>query len=345
MTEVDRESKPALVRTLNKDAVRPLPVWLMRQAGRYLPEYKALRAKAGSFWSLCMNPELAAEVTLQPIERFDFDAAIVFSDILTVPSALGQEVRIEDGAGPRLAVYPVKGVDAAIVNRGALSPVYETLKAVRVKLPAVKALIGFAGAPWTLATYMLGENGTPGERLARARAHAGLDRLLDTLVATVSAHLTAQIEAGADVVQIFDSWAAGLSDEEFARLVIAPTRATVSFIHNRAPYAHIIGFPRGVTPAQYMAYATETGVDGVSIDTATSLGWAIDALSNVTCQGNLDPDVLVAGGPVMESAIDNIVGASAGRPFIFNLGHGVLPETPAANVARLVKRVRELSAP
>jgi uroporphyrinogen decarboxylase len=338
--------RPKLLAVLEGDKARPLPVWLMRQAGRYLPEYRALRTKAGSFWTLCMNPELSAEVTLQPIERFDFDAAIVFSDILTIPAALGQIVRIEEGVGPRLAMYP-GNTKLGAPDMAALGPVYETLGIVRTKLAADKALIGFAGAPWTLATYMLGENGAPGERLARARAQArsGLPALLEVLTSTVTAHLAEQVRAGADVVQIFDSWAGGLNDQEFANWVIAPTKAIVSGLAGAAPKVKIIGFPRGVTTAQYATYVRETGVHGVSIDTPTSLSWALNELPNVTCQGNLDPDVLVAGGPVLDRAIESIVAASADRPFIFNLGHGVLPETPSAHVQHLVTKVRELSAP
>jgi uroporphyrinogen decarboxylase len=315
----------------------------MRQAGRYLPEYRELRAKAGSFWALCMNPELSAEVTLQPIGRFDFDAAIVFSDILTIPASFGQEVRVEEGTGPRLAAYPGIGKRQPEV----LAPVYETLARVREALAAEKALIGFAGAPWTLATYMLGENGTPGERLSRTRAGAKhvLPDLMIALTDAVTQHLVEQVRAGADVVQLFDSWAGGLSDDEFARWVVAPAKAIVAGLRQAEPDARIIGFPRGVSAAQYATYVRGTAVDGISIDTATSIHWAADELDTVTCQGNLDPDVLVAGGPVLDAAIAAIVAASADRPFIFNLGHGVLPPTPPENVAHLVKRVRDLSAP
>jgi uroporphyrinogen decarboxylase len=321
-------------------------MWLMRQAGRYLPEYRALRAKAGSFWTLCMNPELSAEVTLQPIERFDFDAAIVFSDILTIPASLGQEVRIEDGAGPRLGMY--RGcAKLGQPDEAVLKPVYEALGLVRQWLVPEKALIGFAGAPWTLATYMLGENGSPGERLARTRARAKdeLPGLIERLAKAVTAHLTRQIRAGADVVQLFDSWAGGLTDQEFSDWVISPTKTIVGGLLEAEPNAKIIGFPRGVTPAQYTSYVGSTGIHGVSIDTPTSLSWALSELTDVTCQGNLDPDVLVAGGPVLDGAIEGIVATADARPFIFNLGHGVLPETPPAHVKHLVTRVRALSTP
>jgi uroporphyrinogen decarboxylase len=339
-------SHSKLVAALEGDKSTPLPVWLMRQAGRYLPEYRAVRTKAGSFWALCMNPELSAEVTLQPIERFDFDAAIVFSDILTIPASMGQAVRVEEGTGPRLAMFP-GSAKLGLPDRAALRPVYETLGIVRAKLPCEKALIGFAGAPWTLATYMLGENGSPGERLARARVQAKneLPALLEVLTSIVTAHLAEQVRAGADVVQIFDSWAGGLSDEEFATWVIAPTKAIVSGLSKAAPKAKVIGFPRGVKPAQCAAYVRETGVNGVSVDTATSISWAVSELANVTCQGNLDPDVLVAGGPVLDRAVESIVAAAAGHPFIFNLGHGILPETPPPHVQHLVAKVRGLSAP
>jgi uroporphyrinogen decarboxylase len=209
-----------------------------------------------------------------------------------------------------------------------------------------KAVIGFAGAPWTLATYMLGENGSPGERLARTRSQASADLpgLLETLTQVVADHLAGQITAGADVVQVFDSWAGGLNDGEFADWVIAPTRSIVRSLREARKDAKIIGFPRGATQAQYIAYAGSAGVDGVSIDTAISLSWAVTAMEGVTCQGNLDPDVLVAGGPVLDRAIEAIVGASSGRPFVFNLGHGVLPGTPPAHVEHMVRRVRELSS-
>jgi uroporphyrinogen decarboxylase len=334
----------SLIAALEGKTVRPLPIWLMRQAGRYLPEYRALRAKAGSFWALCNNPELAAEVTLQPIHRFDFDAAIVFSDILTVPASFGQAVTMEEGVGPRLAPFDTELLRGAI-HRDALQPVYETLALVRGRLETDKALIGFAGAPWTLATYMLGENGTPDERERRAGASPHLTGLLDVLIDRVSAHLIAQLKAGANVVQLFDSWAAGLTDEEFHARVLDPTRRIVAAVRDDMPGARIIGFPRACSQKQYAAYAGETGVNGVGIDTHTSIQWAVEAMHGTTCQGNLDPELLISGGRALDAAIESIVVAAGTRPFIFNLGHGVLPQTPTAHVEHLVKRVRALSSP
>jgi uroporphyrinogen decarboxylase len=336
-----------IISALTGKPVWPLPIWLMRQAGRYLPEYRVLRAKAGSFWTMCMTPELAAEVTFQPIKRFDFDAAIIFSDILTIPAALGQQVRIEDGVGPVLMPFP--GTAKLVRDETALLPVYDALRIVRAGLAPAKALIGFAGAPWTLVSYMLGENGSPEERRNNVRAvsrKAEFHTLMNILTETVTDHLVAQANAGANIVQIFDSWAGGLRDEEFNDFVVAPTKMVVSGIRRRAPAAKVIGFPRAASHKQYMAYMRETDVDGLSIDTGTSIEWAARELGGaVTVQGNLDPEFLVVGGAALDAAAAKIVQASRGIPFIFNLGHGVLPQTPLAHVERLVKRVRKLSAP
>ena len=341
--KIDSLSKDALSRVLNEEPVWPPPVWLMRQAGRYLPEYRALRAKAGSFWALCNSPQLAAEVTLQPVRRFDLDAAIVFSDILTVPAALGQQVRMEEGVGPQLADFP--GVDRlerdAAKQAALLRPVYETLSQVRSELTREKALIGFAGAPWTLATYMLGNNGSPEERVARARAGESLVDLLDVLAETTAHHLAAQLNAGADVVQVFDSWAGGLNDKEFADWIVTPTKSLIDRLRQDVPSARVIGFPRGAMNAQYQSYAKNTGVDAVSIHTDASMAWAADALGKtVAVQGNLDPLILVQGGDALNRAVDDILEAAHGAPFIFNLGHGVVPETPPEHVEALVRRVR-----
>jgi uroporphyrinogen decarboxylase len=321
----------------------------MRQAGRYLPEYQATRKKAGSFWTMCMTPELATKVTLQPIQRFDFDAAILFSDILVVPHALGQGVRFEDGHGPVLDAFG--GVDRLAVDEtvwgNKLAPVYTAMHETRAQLAGNKALIGFAGAPWTLAAYMLEGKGSPDQRAAKLNAYrdrTGFARLLDILADVVAWHLIRQLEAGADVVQIFDSWAGGLPEQEFTDWVVAPNTRVVAAVRKAIPNAKIIGFPRAATQAGYETYAAQTGVDAVSIDTAASMGWAAKALGGrVALQGNLDPIALIVGGDALNRAVDRILDATREVPFIFNLGHGILPETPLEHVAQLVARVRGAS--
>ena len=339
-------AKSGLLGVLEKAPIWPPPIWLMRQAGRYLPEYRALRAKAGSFWTMCMDPVMASEITLQPIRRFGFDAAIIFSDILTVPFALGRDVLFEENIGPSLA--PVDGVEGLerdpAVWHSKLMPAYETLRTVRAGLDVDTALLGFAGAPWTLATYMAAGRGGDEQRAAKLwgyRDPAGFTALLDLLEDCVAAHLLAQLEAGADAVQIFDSWAGGLPDDAFARWVVAPTRRIVDKVRTAKPDAKIIGFPRAATLQGYERYAAETGVDAISLDTAAPMGWAAQRLSGkVAVQGNLDPIALLAGGAALAGSVDRIVDAMRGRPFIFNLGHGVLPETPLEHVAELIARVR-----
>jgi uroporphyrinogen decarboxylase len=339
-------SVPALVSVLEQNAGWPPPIWLMRQAGRYLPEYQAVRKTAGSFWNMCMTPELAVEVTLQPIRRFDFDAAILFSDILVVPHALGQPVRFEDGIGPILGEFSGIGPlcsDPEIWQQK-LAAVYAAMAETRNKLTPGKALIGFAGAPWTLAAYMLQGRGSADQRAAKLAAYGdpvGFSKLLDLLVDIVAFHLLRQLESGADTVQIFDSWAGGLPDKEFGDWVIAPTTAIVARVRAHSHNARIIGFPRAATQSQYQHYADATDVDCVGIDTATSLSWAVQAFGNkVALQGNLDPIVLIAGGDALDRSVETILASGRATPFIFNLGHGILPETPLSNVMRLVDRVR-----
>ncbi len=293
-----------------------------------------------------MTPEYAAAITLQPITRFGFDAAIVFSDILVVPHALNQKVWFEDGVGPRLDSFP--GVDLLDLNRGhwqeRLVPVYEALDQVRDKLAADKALIGFAGGVWTLIGYMLEGRGTPSGAPARMMAASDpqtFDKLVKLLCEVVAWHLSQQLKAGADVVQIFDSHAGVLSEDEFDKWVIAPTKQIVETLRQEHPQAHIIGFPRGASPTSYERYAKEVGTNALSLDTFVSLPWAVPALSgHLALQGNLDPNVLVAGGAELDTAVDTILAAARGTPFIFNLGHGVLPQTPVVHVERLVARVR-----
>jgi len=335
-----------LIRVLNREPVWPPPIWLMRQAGRYLPEYRDLRAKAGSFWAMCNVPEVATEITLQPIRRFGLDAAIIFSDILTIPAALGCAVTIEEGEGPRL--NPIRSADGFDRDEAhwaaALAPAYETLKRVRQGLGAQTCLIGFAGAPWTLATYLAAGRGGDEQRAAKLwgyRAPESFAALLDVLGECVAFHLIGQLDAGADAVQIFDSWASGLPTTAFTRWVVAPTKKIVARIRTVHPKAKIIGFPRAATLAGYQLYVRETDVDAVSLDTSAPLAWAKDVLSpRVALQGNLDPIALVAGGRALDESVDEILGVLKGTPFIFNLGHGILPDTPIAHVEQLVARVR-----
>jgi uroporphyrinogen decarboxylase len=318
----------------------------MRQAGRYLPEYKGARAKAGSFWQLCMNPVAAAEVTLQPVRRFDFDAAIIFSDILLVPYAMGKKVTFEEGAGPRVEPThsPTELGTEAKVWLQKFAPVYETIGRVAPELPKEKDLIGFAGGPWTLASYMAqGENSADqaAAKLWAYRDEKGFRELLEMIAACVSAHLVAQIEAGATVVQLFDSWAGGLSEALFRECVLAPSRKVIEQVRKKAPGAKIIGFPRGATQQGYLEYLEATHVDAVSIDTALPVSWAVENLgSKAALQGNLDPLALVAGGAALKSAVDRLLDGTRGRRHIVNLGHGVLPDTPVENVGELVRLVR-----
>ncbi len=340
------EPKARFLSVFDKKAVNPAPVWLMRQAGRYLPEYQATRKKAGSFWTMCMTPDLAEEVTLQPIRRFDLDAAILFSDILVIPHALGQGVRFEDGIGP--VVDPLPPLAELDLNEDhwaeKLDPVYEALARVRGALACDKAMIGFAGAPWTLAAYMIEGHGTKDQASARLFAYRNpvlFSSLLDILSHAVAQHLIAQLKAGADVVQIFDSWAGGLPERSFAEWVIAPTRHVVTEVRAAFPKARIIGFPRQATQVGLERYVAQTGVDGVSIDTGTSMEWAASALGKAAIlQGNLDPMALVTGGAVLDRAVDDILHATVNTPFIFNLGHGVVPQTPPEHVAHVVSRIR-----
>lgn len=328
-----------------KRAVSPPPLWMMRQAGRYLPEYRQTRSKAGSFLGLCANPELASEVTLQPIRRFDFDAAIIFSDILTVPIALGHVVTFDEG--PKLAALdPVRAAVEALERdpahwRQSLAPIYEALALTRSGLAAGKALIGFAGAPWTLAVYMAG-GGNDEQKAARLWAYRDPDSfsaLIALLVDCVSQHLIWQLQSGADAVQIFDSWASGMPATMFEAYVTKPAKAIVEKVRAAVPNAPIIGFPRGGGLSGLKSYAALTGVDGLSLDTGADIGWAAQ---NIDCvlQGNLDPLTLIAGGKALEEGVTSIRAAMAGKPFIFNLGHGILPPTPIEHVDELVKLVR-----
>jgi uroporphyrinogen decarboxylase len=336
----------SFLKVLDGAAQSPPPVWLMRQAGRYLPEYRALREKAGDFLNLIFTPEHAVEVTLQPLRRFGFDAAILFSDILVIPHALGQSVRFAAGEGPRLE--PLAGAQgvarlAGEVDQKVLAPIYETVRQVKAKLDGGTALLGFCGAPWTVASYMIAGQGTPDQAPARLFAYresAAFAALMDILVDASAAYLVRQLQAGADAVQIFDTWSGVLPPEEFARWCIEPTRRIMAKVREEVPDAKVIGFPRGAGTL-LGRYVDELAVDAVGID------WTVDrdfvrerVQSRVPVQGNLDPLVLVAGGAALERAIDAVLEAFGAQPFIFNLGHGIVPETPIAHVEAMLKRVR-----
>ncbi len=334
------------LRALSGETLPTPPIWLMRQAGRYLPEYRAVRAKAGSFLDLCYSPELAAEVTLQPIRRFGFDAAILFSDILVVPQALGQKLWFVEGEGPRLA--PVAdAARLAEIDRAAdpevLAPVLETVRRVKVALPRETGFIGFCGAPWTVATYMVAGRGTPDQGPAKALFQADpalFQAIVDRIVAASIDYLAAQLAGGVDAVQIFDSWAGSLGAEDFERWCIVPTRKIVEGVRARHPQARIIGFPRGAGRL-IPDYVRQTGVDAAGLETEIDRAFARDAIQSlVPVQGHLDPLTLRAGGPELEREVAAIRDAFGARPFIFNLGHGILPDTPIAHVERLLAAVR-----
>ena len=318
----------------------------MRQAGRYLPEYRAVREKAGDFLRLCFTPELAAEVTMQPIRRFGFDAAILFSDILVVPHALGQPVRYTVGEGPQLdAIADRAGLDRlkAELDQEALGPIYETIRKVKASLDPRTALLGFCGAPWTVASYMIAGHGTPDQAPARQFAYRDADgfaALVDKLVDASASYLIRQLQAGVDAVQIFDTWAGVLPAEEFRRWCIEPTQRIVAKVRAEVSGAKIIGFPRGVGTA-LLRYVEEVPVDAIGLDWTVDLLFARNQIQwRMPVQGNLDPLVLVCGGVALDRAVDAVLEAFSERPFIFNLGHGILPETPIAHVEQMLARVR-----
>ncbi|WP_315741737.1 uroporphyrinogen decarboxylase [Bradyrhizobium sp. SZCCHNR1075] len=322
------------------------PIWMMRQAGRYLPEYREVRAKAGAFLDLCFSPELAAEVTLQPIRRFGLDAAIIFSDILVIPHALGRSVRFEVGEGPRLDPLDTPEKIATLATEAdfsKLEPVFEALRRVRGQLAPETALIGFCGAPWTVATYMVAGQGTPDQAPARLLAYRhpeAFSRIIDVLVEASIAYLLKQLEAGAEALQIFDTWAGVLSPRQFARWSIEPTRRIVEGVRKARPHAKIIGFPRGAG-ALLPDYVATTGVDAVSIDWTAEPNLIRDRVqSKVAVQGNLDPLALITGGAALDQAVDDVLANYAQGRHIFNLGHGILPETPIAHVEQMLARVR-----
>jgi uroporphyrinogen decarboxylase len=330
---------------LDGDRLVPPPIWLMRQAGRYLPEYREVRARKGSFLALCFDPEAAATVTLQPVERFDLDAAILFSDILVVPHALGRTVTFAEGEGPRLQPIDPAAIEALDLDNvaAAVTPVLETVRRVRQRLGGSKTLIGFCGAPWTVATYMIAGRGTPDQAPARRfllEHPAAFARLIEILTAASMQYLVAQIRAGADVVQVFDTWAGALGEADFQAWCVKPMAAIVRGVKAAAPEARIVGFPKGAG-LKLPRYVAETGVDALSLDWTVPLAVARESLQpKVAVQGNLDPMILAVGGPRLDQEIDAILAGLGGGRFVFNLGHGIMPETPVAHVEGLVARVK-----
>jgi len=336
-----------LMRALAGETQAVPPVWMMRQAGRYLPEYKATRAQAGDFLSLCYNPDLAAEVTLQPIRRYGFDAAILFADILLVPQALGADLWFVTGEGPRLSTVtsaadfaPLKPAEAV---HDTLSPIYETIRILRRELPAETALIGFAGAPWTVATYMIAGRGTPDQGPAHALRQADpatFDALIDRLTEATISYLSAQIDAGAEVVKIFDSWAGSLKGEDFTRYALQPARRIIAALKAAHPDIPVIAFPREAGD-NYIGFARATGADCVALDNSVSADWAARHVQKDGCvQGNLAPSHMVTGGQALIDETRRIVRAFSGGPHIFNLGHGITPDADPENVHRMLEAIR-----
>ena len=340
------QDQKAFLRALAGETLSPPPFWLMRQAGRYLPEYRQVRAGCNGFLDLCYTPEKATEVTLQPLRRYNFDAAILFSDILVIPDALGQPVAFKEGEGPKL--NPIRdAAGLAILSKDKLqshlAPVFETVSRLSKAIPETTALIGFAGSPWTVATYMVEGAGSKEfvetKKLAYGQPSV-FKALIDLLVDATGDYLISQIDHGAEVIQLFDSWAGVLPEEEFSKWVIEPTAKLVARIKDERPGIPVIGFPRGAG-ALLLPFVERTGVDAVSLDTGVPLDWAAKHIQpKVTVQGNLDPVMLIAGGEAMDHAIDHVLKTLGKGPFIFNLGHGILPSTPPENVARLADRVK-----
>lgn len=336
------------LQALNGESLDPPPFWLMRQAGRYLPEYMQTRAKSKNFLNFCYSPDLAVEVTLQPLRRYAMDAAILFCDILVVPDALGQKVEFKTGEGPVLEpITDEDGLEALDLDLSGfhehLKPVYETLRRLSLEIPQDTALIGFAGAPWTVATYVVEGRGSKIYETVRTLALKNPDffqRLIDLLVEATSSYLIEQVHNGAEAVQLFDSWAGVLSESEFHRWVIEPNRAIIERVRSVHPNVPIIGFPRGAGPL-YVDFVKQTGVTAISIDQSVPLEWARDNLQPLACvQGNLDNLALVAGGEVLETQARRILDVLGKGPFVFNLGHGIVPTTPPENVARLAAIIR-----
>jgi len=343
---VSERPTKAILRVLNGEPVWPLPIWIMRQAGRYLPEYRETRKQAGSFLDLCYTPRLAEEVTLQPIRRFQFDASILFSDILVIPHALGQEVRFVENEGPKLEPVTSLADLARLADElplGRLEPVFETLDRLSQSLPKETTLLGFCGAPWTVASYMIAGKGTPDQapaRLAAYRDPAFMAALVDRLVRASTAYLIRQIDAGAEAVQIFESFGAALPPALFDTLSLDPIGRMVQGLKSARPHAKVIVFVRGGGAHLHRLAAAGVG-DALALDWTLDPAQVLPGLpAPVASQGNLDPLALIAGGDPLNQGIDRILSAAKGRPHIFNLGHGILPETPVEHVAQLIARVR-----
>ncbi|PZQ96585.1 MAG: uroporphyrinogen decarboxylase [Cereibacter sphaeroides] len=340
-------SEKTILRALKGEVLPTPPIWMMRQAGRYLPEYRATRAKAGDFLSLCYTPDLAAEVTLQPIRRYGFDAAILFADILLVPQALGADLWFVEGEGPRLSVTATEQAVGALKPTDAiherLAPVYETVRILSRELPHETTLIGFAGAPWTVATYMIAGRGTPDQGPAHALKNANREtfqRLIDRITEATVEYLSMQVEAGAEVVKLFDSWAGSLKGRDFDDFAIEPARRIIAALKARYPHLPIIAFPREAGAA-YEGFARATGADCVALDNSVDANWAAAHVQRDGCvQGNLAPIHMVTGGPALDAATRALVQAFSGGSHIFNLGHGITPDADPDNVARMIEVVR-----
>ncbi|MDO1584731.1 uroporphyrinogen decarboxylase [Rhizobium oryzicola] len=333
-----------VMKVLNGQTITPPPIWLMRQAGRYLPEYRQTRKTAGSFLDLCYTPDLAVEVTLQPIRRFGLDAAILFSDILVIPDALKRNVRFEEGSGPHLDAIDEAGIRALggedILSH--LAPVVETVSRLRRELPDETTLLGFCGAPWTIATYMIAGHGTPDQAPARLfgyRNHAVLKLLLDKIADYSIDYLVAQIDAGADAVQIFDSWAGVLGEAEFQAYAVEPMARIIKGVKAQRPQAKIIAFAKGAG-YNLKTYRQQTGADAIGLDWSVPLSFAKELQKDGPVQGNLDPMRMVSGGRALDEGIDAILQVLGSGPLIFNLGHGITPDAKPEHVSQLVSRVR-----
>ncbi|MBL4629366.1 MAG: uroporphyrinogen decarboxylase [Roseicyclus sp.] len=339
--------KKKLLRSLAGEVLDVPPVWLMRQAGRYLPEYRATRAQAGDFLSLCFNPELAAEVTLQPIRRYGFDGSILFADILLIPQALGADLWFVTGEGPRLSTITEASDMARLKGKDDihdhLAPIYETVKILAQDLPKDTTLIGFAGAPWTVATYMIAGRGTPDQAPAHRLREAEPETfaaLIDLITEATIEYLDMQVKAGAEVVKLFDSWAGSLKGDAFDRFAVAPTKRIISELKSRHPDVPIIAFPREAGD-KYIGFAREVGADCLAIDTSVDTSWAVQNLQVDGCvQGNLDPKLMVTGGDALKSEARRICEAFKGGPHIFNLGHGITPDADPENVHHLLEAIR-----
>ncbi len=338
-------SEKKLLRVLKGETVSPPPIWLMRQAGRYLPEYKETRAQAGGFLDLCYRPDLAEEVTLQPIRRFGFDAAILFADILLLPQAFGQKLWFETGEGPRLEpITDSNGLNDPKEVHDVLNPIYETVKRLSVSLPAETTLIGFAGAPWTVATYMIAGRGTPDQKPAHdllAADPKAFFRIIDRIVDGTIEYLSKQIEAGAEVVKLFDSWAGSLKGSDFDKVCIEPNQRIVEAIKKRHPEVPVIGFPRGAAERS-VDFVKATGVNCIAIDQAMDPMWARDNLQSICAvQGNLNPSLMVGDGSKLASNVEHLINCLGDGPYIFNLGHGITPDADPENVSKLISLVRQ----